>query len=477
MNPELRKNKQTNNFYCKICKIWCPSALNLKSHFLGYKHKMVEETLKARGLVKPSRGSGEQVKMPGKLPVYEQSKPQNFQGRTLEKQLNMYKNSEPALGLNYIIEYRSKQNFPFLYECQLCQCRTGLSSMFMHICGSKHRLAYLKQHYPEVAEVEGIGSELRKKVKQIAETIEKKEGRKQIKVVRGAPIMRRKWQQYPNADDSPSKAKVQHLDVSLSNEEETDCPYNDETMLDSVQDEKDVQKEQEKSQKDKAKPDEKVEPNKAFESSQDIETEDGSKDNNSEKCETSEQLPEENNEAEQEFTANFKEFTSQEELLDYLQSFEILNEDDASFILKVTQTLTDALVEYRHQLASNKDLLDTECNGEAALECSIEQSDLTSADISDSDTAYSSSQSAKQPLAVNEDNESQNVSSGSLGTAHENITTEFLNTVRNMNVEEVTATLHKIAAANPAFRGIDIPKVIRILTESGTLRPSNSSTK
>lgn len=41
-------------------------------------------------------------------------------------------------------------------------------------------------------------------------------------------------------------------------------------------------------------------------------------------------------------------------LLYFQQSFEILDEDDASFILKVTQTLTDALVEYRHQLASNK---------------------------------------------------------------------------------------------------------------------------
>lgn len=36
------------------------------------------------------------------------------------------------------------------------------------------------------------------------------------------------------------------------------------------------------------------------------------------------------------------------------QTFEILDEDDASFILKVTQTLTKALVEYRQQAASNR---------------------------------------------------------------------------------------------------------------------------
>ncbi|XP_014794032.1 PREDICTED: uncharacterized protein LOC106885987 isoform X3 [Calidris pugnax] len=449
MDPEAEIKKQVNPFYCNICKIWCASALNLQTHFLGFKHKTVEEALKAHGIVKTASGSGEQVKTPVKLPDYVQTEPERFHGQTLEEQLNTCKDSEPALGLNYIVEYRSKDNLPFLYECQLCHCKTGLSNMFMHVCGSKHRLAYL--------------------------------------VVRGAPVMRRRWQEYPTADDSPSKAKIQHVDTTLSNDEKTDCKNKDGKMPDSIQDEKNVQEEQEKGQKEQAKPDDKAEPNKAIESNKSNKTEGGSKDNNSEKCDTNKESQEDNKEVEQ-------EFTSQEELLGYLvswedikilkekhfpQSFEILNEDDASFILKVTQTLTDALVEYRQQAASNKDLLDTEYNGEAILEYSTEQSDLTSADISDSDTDYSSNRSAKQSLSVNEEDEPQNFSTGSSEAAYENnITAEFLNSVRNMNVEEVTATLHKIAAANPAFRGIDIPNVIRILTESGTLRrPSNSSTQ
>ncbi|XP_052643078.1 uncharacterized protein LOC128141848 isoform X2 [Harpia harpyja] len=442
MDPETEIQREVNAYYCNICKIRCASALNLRTHFLGFKHKTVEEALKAHGIVKTASGSGEQVKTPVKLPDYVQTEPEKFHGQTLEEQLNTCKDSEPALGLNYIIEYRSKDNFPFLYECQLCNCKTGLSNMFMHVCGSKHRLAYLKQHYPEIAEsdeVKGKGSEMNRKVRQVASTIEKKEGRKQIKVVTDAPIMRKRCQEH----------------------------------------EKNVQEEQEKSQKEQAKPDEKDEPKKAIESSKGNKAEEGSKGNNSEKCDTNKQSQEESEEVEQEFTAKPEEFTSQEELLGYLQNFEILNEDDASFILKVTQTLTRALVEYRQQAASNRDVLDTEYNGEAALEYSTEQSDLTSADISDSDTDYSSSRSAKQSLSVNEEDECQNFSTGSSETAYENnITTEFLNSVRNMNVEEVTATLHKIAAANPAFRGIDIPNVIRILTESGTLRrPSNSSTQ
>uniref|UniRef100_A0A3Q2U919 U1-type domain-containing protein n=1 Tax=Gallus gallus TaxID=9031 RepID=A0A3Q2U919_CHICK len=436
------------------------------------------DSCRAFKTVKTASGTGDQVKAPVKLPGYVQTKPERYHGQTLEEQLNTCKDSEPALGLNYIIEYRSKDNFPFLYECQLCHCKTGLSNMFMHVCGSKHRLAYLKQHYPEIAEsdeVKGKGSELNRKVRQVALTIEKKEGRKQLKVVIEAPVIRKRWQEYPNADDSPSKAKVQHVDTSLSNEEGIDCKNKDGKLRDPIQEEKSVQEEQENCQKEQAIPDEKVETNKAVEGTKGNLTEESS---SSEKCETNIQLEEENEEVEQTSAAAAEEFTSQEELLSYLQSFEILNEDDAAFILKVTQTLTDALVEYRQQAASKKDLLDNERNGEEALERSTEQSELTSADISDSDTDYSCSRSAKKSLSINEEDELQNFSTGSLDTAYENnITTEFLNSVRNMNVEEVTATLHKIAATNPAFRGMDIPNVVKILTESGTLRrPSNGST-
>ncbi|POI23285.1 hypothetical protein CIB84_012968, partial [Bambusicola thoracicus] len=203
--------------------------------------------------------------------------------------------------LNYIIEYRSKDNFPFLYECQLCHCKTGLSNMFMHVCGSKHRLAYLKQHYPEIAEsdeVKGKGSELNRKVRQVALTIEKKEGRKQLKVhffknfrmytimnklkiisfmvVIEAPVIRKRWQEYPSADDSPSKAKLQHVDTSLSNDEGIDCKNKDGKLRDPIQEEKSVQEEQENCQKEQSIPDEKVETNKAVESTKGNLTEEGS---------------------------------------------------------------------------------------------------------------------------------------------------------------------------------------------------------
>ncbi|XP_053803799.1 uncharacterized protein LOC128790745 isoform X2 [Vidua chalybeata] len=445
MDPESEIKKQINPFYCNICKIWCSSALNLQTHFLGAKHRTVEEALKTHGMlktegclgkklktpvklpdfVKTEGCLGKKVKTPGKLPDFVPLEAEKFNGQTLEDQLNTCKDSEPALGLNYIIEYRTKDNVPFLYECQLCYCKTGLSNMFMHVCGSKHRLAYL--------------------------------------VVTGVPTVRRKWQESLSAEDSPSKAKVQHVNAPLNNAGKTD--NKDGKLTDPMQDENNVQDENEERQKEQTKPDEKVEPNNAIESS---------KSNNSEWCETNKQSEEENKDGQKEFIADPEEFTSQEDLLGYLQCFEILNEDDASFILKVTQTLTNALVEYRQQAAANKDHLGAGYNGEAALEYSTEQPVPTSADINESDT----DSSAKLFLPANED-EPQNFSTGSLETAYENnITTEFLKSVRNMNAEEVTDTLHKIVASNPAFRGIDIPNVIRILTESGTLRgPSNGSTQ
>lgn len=223
--------------------------------------------------VKTGSCLGKKVKTPVKLPDYvplEPEKDTSYHGQTLEEQLNTCKDSEPALGLNYIIEYRTKDNVPFLYECQLCYCKTGLSNMFMHVCGSKHRLAYLRQHYPEIAqsdEVKGKGSELNRRVRQVGLTIEKKEGRKQIQVVTGVPTMRRKWQEFLNADDSPSKAKVQHVDMPLSNAEKTDNKNKDGELTDPTEDENNVQEENEERQKEQAKPDENVEPNNDIESS------------------------------------------------------------------------------------------------------------------------------------------------------------------------------------------------------------------
>uniref|UniRef100_A0A8C8RI13 C2H2-type domain-containing protein n=1 Tax=Pelusios castaneus TaxID=367368 RepID=A0A8C8RI13_9SAUR len=544
--PEVKKEKtqQQTPFYCNICKISCASALNLQTHFLGFKHKTVEEALKTHGIVKTVSGVVDEVKAPVKLPFYVQTEPDKWLGKSLEEQLNACKDSEPALGLEYIIEYRLKENLSFFYECELCNCQSGLTNMFMHVYGTKHRLAYLKQHYPEIAEsveVKGRGSEQKRRVKQIAARIEKKEGRKKIQVKTDPPVKKRKSE----IDFCPAKAKVQCLDASTSNEgkasdADKDKQISDSTQTLSSQDGKDTQDEQEKSQKEQPKTTENIDTNKADENSKGDKT--GCDDGNQSKDEKGKKEVQDKKKDE----IFSEDFTSHEELLAYLQSFEILNEDDAAFILKITQSLTNALVGYRLQLASAKDSLDSEPNREGTVEHLTEQSDVTSVDISDSNTDkqhppqqpydetagksnVSGTFTKKDSLTVNlgksnatdwksgtskstfrelsnelsvdsasaaeeqypfssqetvsnekcssatERDAPQNSLTNSLGTSYENdVTTEFFNSVRNMGVAEVTATLQKIVATNPAFRGIDIPNVIKMLTESGTLRAPNS---
>nr|XP_048695380.1 uncharacterized protein LOC125631933 isoform X2 [Caretta caretta] len=574
--PEVKKEKKQHQhpFYCNICKISCASALNLQTHFLGFKHKTVEEALKAHGIVKTVGGIGDQAKAPIKLPDYVQTEPEKFQGQTLEEQLNTCKDSEPALGLEYIIEYRSKENLLVLYECQLCHCQTGLSNMFMHVYGSKHRLAYLTQHYPEIVEsdeIRGRGSELNRRLKQVAAVIEKKEGRKQIKVVTDPPVMKRKWQEY----GYHSKAKVQRVYASASNEGKAESDVDKDKQITvstqslPSQDGKDTQDEQEKSPKEQLKPAEKLDANNADESNKADENSKGDKTEENmlvkemglwflqqvelimdslgelkflprrithiqvicllpdlgscwqdSECDDSKQSKGEDKEIQDKEKDNddeiqSEEFTSHEELLGYLDS------------------------------------LDSEPNQEKTIEHSTEQSEATSVDISDSNTGFSANyvsdrrqHPAQQPYnntatksnvsgtfmkndsqsvnfsknnatnwkrgtfqstfrrlsnelesaaeeqypsssqnmfnrkfsSATERDAPQNSLTDSLRTSYENdVTTEFFNSVRNMDAAEVTATLQKIAATNPAFRGIDIPNVIRILTESGTLRAPNSN--
>ncbi|XP_006113115.1 uncharacterized protein LOC102445275 [Pelodiscus sinensis] len=541
--PEVKKEKKQHQhpFYCNICKISCASALNLQTHFLGYKHKTVEEALKSHGIVKTVSGVEDQAKAPKKLPDYVQTEAEKCHGQTLEEQLNTCKETEPALGLDYIIEYRSKDNLILLYECQLCHCQTGMCNMFMHVYGSKHRLAYLKQHYPEIVEsdeIRGRGSELNRRLKEVAAVIEKKEGRKQIKIATDPPVLKRKWQEYTYN----SKGKVQVLDPSTSKEEkaegDADKPKQIQESAQSLPSEarKDTQDEQEKKQKEELKPAEKLDTD---ESSKGNKANENSKADKTERCDDSkESKGEDPTDQVEEKTddEDSEEFTSNEELLGYLKSFEILSEDDASFILKVTQSLTNALVKYRQQVTPTKDSLNSESKQEKTNERSTKRSDVTSMDITDSNTGFSSNyvssrkHPAQQPYDkraaksnvtgtfMKRDSQSVNISknhatrkhgssateepypsysqnttsnerfssaaeryarqnslTGSLRTSCENdVTTEFFNSVRNMDVTEVRATLQKIAATNTAFRGMDIPNVIRILTESGTIRARNN---
>uniref|UniRef100_A0A8D0BXW0 U1-type domain-containing protein n=1 Tax=Salvator merianae TaxID=96440 RepID=A0A8D0BXW0_SALMN len=308
-------------YYCNICQVYCASPVNLQAHFLGFKHRVVEEALKNHGVVK-SLGAGEEdaVKHTPKLrtqiiPDYIQTEPEKELGKTLEEQLDTCKDTEPAIGLQYITEYHTDGK-P-IYECTLCDCQAGITHMFMHVLGVKHKLSYLKRHYPELADVKGQGSNLKRKLKALALQVEHTEGRKKVMVAKDLP---------PGKDD---RFLVEPTDDSLVTwfSEEGEGSGN-----------KGKQKENVKSE-DSAK-------------AQDTDTKSEEQNN-----QTTRQLE----------TADFnepdsEEFLCNEDLLKYLESFEIVDDEDASFILAVTQKFTSSLIAYREKISEQKNLSETNPN-------------------------------------------------------------------------------------------------------------------
>ncbi|KAJ7313503.1 hypothetical protein JRQ81_004930 [Phrynocephalus forsythii] len=405
-------------------------------------------------------------------------------GKTLEEQLNSCKDTEPAIGLQYITEYQAQD---LIYECNLCGCQAGLTNMFMHVLGVRHKQAYLTRHYPEMGEITGRGSAFKEKLKKIAEEIEQKEGRKKIMVSMDIPTL--KYESYSVEDSDSLVTWFSEDDIGVEKKEE----------------------EKAKSEDSDKKADTKTnEPSKS--------------DNEATKDQNSEQL------ALPEFSDSDPDEFDNEDLLTYLKNFEIMTEEDATFILKVTQKFTSSLVAYRQKVSERKNT--SELNLEERCD-RLEQTEGTSLNAGKPKSGFSD----RQPLDVHsskkrkassfnadgsaknrkhgtfestyvpseqlfsdvrtqdppsseehilnpipgksssfqyQSDESMATSSGP-STSENDIMEEFFNSIRNMEFDEVAATLHQIAALNPSFSGMNVEKVLKILTESGHLKSKNST--
>ncbi|XP_053116162.1 uncharacterized protein LOC128329291 isoform X2 [Hemicordylus capensis] len=357
------KSSNPTPYYCNICQVYCASAVNLQTHFIGSKHKAVENALKSHGFVKALGASGEPItRLPESLPDCVQTEPVKARGKNLQEQLDSCKDTEPALGLQYITEYVSEESS--LYECSLCGCQSGLTNMFMHVLGIKHRLAYLKKHHPEMSDVKGRGSNLNKRLKEVAAKVEQNEGRKQIKVTTDLPIRKE------------DKFSVQLPDSLVTWFSEDD-----------VGGEK---------KKENPKPEEKENAKKAEASKDEVKAQCGEKNEEQQDKDTEQQ----ENIAFEESYSDSEEFPSNEEFLKYLQNFEIVDEDDASFILKVYQKLTNSLVMYRHKISEKNNY--SEPNPNEGIDDHLEQSEMTSVE---GDILYTGMQPAVQQFC--EDKQTQ----------------------------------------------------------------------
>ncbi|XP_029360993.1 uncharacterized protein LOC115045451 isoform X2 [Echeneis naucrates] len=100
--------------------------------------------------------------------------------------------TECVIGLQYVWEYRSpSKSVPPHYQCKLCAVYRLQHDMVAHVKGWKHSFRYLKKVHPDKVtceEEEAIKDPaVRKTIKSAAAEVEKSEGRGQIKVILKEP--------------------------------------------------------------------------------------------------------------------------------------------------------------------------------------------------------------------------------------------------------------------------------------------------
>ncbi|KAM9851634.1 uncharacterized protein ACBR49_004791 isoform 2-T2 [Aulostomus maculatus] len=109
---------------------------------------------------------------------------------SLSKQLKLI--TDCVIGLQYVWEYRSpSKSVPPHYQCKLCAVSRLQHDMLAHVKGWKHSFKYLQKLHPDkvtCTEEEAIKDPaVRKMIKTVAAEVEKTEGRGQLKVILKEP--------------------------------------------------------------------------------------------------------------------------------------------------------------------------------------------------------------------------------------------------------------------------------------------------
>ncbi|XP_041649571.1 uncharacterized protein si:ch211-197h24.6 isoform X2 [Cheilinus undulatus] len=100
--------------------------------------------------------------------------------------------TENIIGLQYVWEYRSpSKSVPPHYQCKLCAVSRLQHDMVAHVKGWKHSFRYLKKVHPDKVtceEEEAVKDPaVRKTIREAATEVEKSEGRGQLKVILKEP--------------------------------------------------------------------------------------------------------------------------------------------------------------------------------------------------------------------------------------------------------------------------------------------------
>ncbi|XP_073534562.1 uncharacterized protein [Phyllobates terribilis] len=506
-SSKVKDKPEASAFFCHLCSISCASALNLQTHFLGIKHKKVENAI--RNYKKEKKDETTTGLEPPTT--------------TLQEHVDACKDSEPAVGLEYIYQFRKLDHST--YECKLCECHSGMTHMFMHIVGAKHRLNYLCKHHPKLdtfGPYIPTGPKKIGKLKEICIKVEKEFGRQKINVLDGT---RSQWsfstditgassvyydpdselnQMDFTSDDifgTSNKPKasehiITFLELKAAHEADKSAASSDDIAHNTGESEE-------------------VKPVNDTEQ----EIKDTEEESREESCEEAEEVPSEDP------CESFQDFTSNKDLLDFLEHFRILEIDDATFLIRAVEILSIALIQYQsekmlcvpiyddpkeQQKSQKPDLAppvvppkqDPKTQSTKPLfpisQC-IEIEPLSQrnkllftvssnkAEESTSNFDPTTNIFKKKDPQVNKETPSAKTTFAPPGAQlppgpappvlpilKNDVVKTFFESIKNMEVAEVVTTLNKITATNPAFKGIHVPSLVRYLTETGKLKSGKS---
>ncbi|XP_078655687.1 uncharacterized protein LOC144902255 [Branchiostoma floridae x Branchiostoma belcheri] len=167
-----------DEFFCHVCQAKCTSETQFESHNAGARHKKnmaaVEKGLKPAPFAKTKSADGA-------------SKPTTVDTlRTARCMDKLEMMGEPLVGLDYITEFQNEDpEIEEYYVCKLCDSRCDPRTLNTHVIGARHRLAYLKEHHPDMAAMTLQNKRRSEQSIALAEFVKqavKQDGQKEVKV-------------------------------------------------------------------------------------------------------------------------------------------------------------------------------------------------------------------------------------------------------------------------------------------------------
>ncbi|XP_078489038.1 uncharacterized protein zf(u1like)-5 isoform X1 [Ciona intestinalis] len=127
-----------STFYCKVCDISCSGQSTLDTHYAGKKHNKI---LRKKGLAVMDLSSNN-------FKTITTNVLEDREESTAQQNFHSLAKEEPVIGLEYVVEYRRRDgNGAITFFCELCNVASDSNIVYDHVCSTKHRVKYMKQHH------------------------------------------------------------------------------------------------------------------------------------------------------------------------------------------------------------------------------------------------------------------------------------------------------------------------------------------